>query len=214
MNRVCPKSRPIVGFALASLGSGLAGTACTHVERSVMERGALVSSRLAAHGWSEHVGDGRGLWVSVSRQRVVVIDGGRVEVEFRCSTAARGVGQREGTRQTPLGWHEVAEKVGDGLAEGAVLRDREFTGKVWQSGAPAEGDLILTRILRLRGIEPGRNAGPGVDSYARYIYIHGTSAEGELGRPASAGCVRMGNRDVIDLFDRVRVGTPVLITEE
>jgi len=88
-----------------------------------------------------------------------------------------------------------------------VFRSRRATGErlapeAWRGGGRT--DLILSRILRLRGLEPGRNAGPGCDSYARYIYIHGTNQEHRLGRPASHGCIRMSNRDVADVFARTR----------
>ncbi len=169
---------------------------------------------LERYDWPRRVDDRLGLWVSVGRQRLVGVEGGRVAFEYVCSTAANGVGQAEGSRCTPLGWHEVAERIGDGRPSGAVFRDREFTGEVWSSGSADGRDLILTRILRLRGLESGRNAGPGVDSYDRYIYIHGTPAEERLGRPASAGCIRLSNRDVMAVFERVPSGTPVLITAD
>jgi len=168
---------------------------------------------LEEHGWSARVGDGFGIWVSVGEQRVRGIRGGMVEFEYTCSTAARGVGEREGSYQTPRGWHVVADRIGEGLPAGAVLRDRVFTGEVMISRTDDSRDHVLTRILRLQGVEAGVNAGAGVDSYDRYIYIHGTSAEDKIGGPASAGCVRMCNLDVIELFERVGSGTLVLITE-
>ncbi len=169
--------------------------------------------RLADAGWGERVGEGLGLWVSVERQALFGIEHGLVKFGYRCSTAARGTGNRVDSNQTPLGWHEIAEVIGNGLPEGAVFSERKYTGKVWKPGEVTEKDLILSRILWLRGLEPGRNAGPGVDSYARYIYIHGTPAEDKLGTPASMGCVRLSNKDVIHLSERVKVGTRVLITE-
>lgn len=97
--------------------------------------------------------------------------------------------------------------IGDGAPAGMVFASRRATGSVLSRSELRSGggpDLIVTRILRLRGLEPGRNAGRGVDSYARFIYIHGTNQEHLLGRPASHGCIRMSNRDVIDLFRRTR----------
>lgn len=154
-----------------------------------------------------------GIWVSVQRQRLYVICERRIAREFPCSTAARGVGNQDGSYRTPLGWHVVDERYGDGLPEGAVFRERIFTGRVWRPGAPVEGDMILTRILWLRGVEPGINSGPGIDSHDRYIYIHGTPEEDRIGRAASLGCVRMMNADMIALYDLAESGTPVLITE-
>lgn len=168
---------------------------------------------LADAGWGEHVGEGLGLWVSVERQALFGIESGIVKFGYRCSTAARGTGSRVDSNQTPLGWHEIAELIGNGLPEGAIFAERKYTGRVWRRNDPNEKDLILSRVLWLRGLEPGRNAGPGVDSYARYIYIHGTPAEEKLGTPASMGCVRLSNKDVMTLFERVKVGTRVLITQ-
>jgi len=170
-------------------------------------------SPLKQVGWDQRAASRLGLWVSVARQRLYGIQSGEIVFEFPCSTAARGVGNQTGSYRTPLGWHAVEERIGDGLPVGAVLREREYTGRVWTPSARAEGDMILTRILWLRGLEPGINAGPGIDSHDRYIYIHGTPDENRIGRPASFGCVRMKNADVITLFDRAPSGTPVLITE-
>ncbi|MCS6771355.1 MAG: L,D-transpeptidase [Kiritimatiellae bacterium] len=147
------------------------------------------------------------LRVSVRRQRLELWLGGRRVKTYRISTAANGVGGRENSFQTPPGLHRVVRWIGAGRPAGAVFKSRRFTGEVvpptkWRD--PAGPERILTRILRLRGCEPGVNAGPGCDSYSRYIYIHGTNREQDLGRPASRGCIRMGNRDVIDLFNRTR----------
>jgi hypothetical protein len=172
-----------------------------------------LQDRLDAVGWRERVGDGLGLWVSVNSQRIVGIRSGVVQFIYPCSTAAKGVGNREGSNQTPLGWHELGERIGEGLPEGAVFNERKYTGRVWSGDTPTEKDFVLTRILWLRGLEPGVNQGRGVDSHDRYIYIHGTPAEDKIGTPASMGCIRMRNRDVVELFDRVPSRTPMLITE-
>ena len=172
-----------------------------------------VRDRLDAVGWPKHVGDGLGLWVSVSWQRIIGIQGGVVQCIYPCSTASRGAGNREGSNKTPLGWHEIAERMGAGLPQGAVFTERKYAGRVWTKDQPTEKDFVLTRILWLRGVERGINLGPGVDSHDRYIYIHGTPDEDKIGKPASLGCVRMLNRDVIELFDRTTQGMPVLITE-
>jgi hypothetical protein len=147
------------------------------------------------------------LHVRVAEQRLVVWSGGRVRGSYRISTARKGVGAREGSHRTPPGWHEVASGIGAGLRRGSVLVSRRFTGEVlprarWRS--PNGPERILTRILWLRGLERGLNRGPGVDSYQRYIYLHGTNEEQWLGRPASHGCIRLGNDDILALFRRVR----------
>lgn len=172
-----------------------------------------VMSRLRAEGWDDHVADRLGLWVSVDRQRLVGIQNGRIRWNYVCSTAEKGVGNREGSYQTPTGWHFVDERIGADLPKGAVLVSRRFTGDVWKVGDETTKDLVLSRILWLRGIEDGKNRGPGIDSHDRFIYIHGTPAEHRLGRPASMGCVRLSNEDVIRLFDAVPTGTRVYITE-
>lgn len=164
-------------------------------------------------GWSDHVKGDRAVWVSCAKQQLVVIQNGQIVALYPCSTAAKGAGNREGSYQTPLGWHEIDERFGDGLPWGAVFKERIFTGRTWQPGQPTGDDMILTRILWLRGREPGVNQGLGIDSHDRYIYIHGTPEEHKIGRPASRGCVRLTNSDMIDLFDRTPSGTPILITD-
>jgi UDP-N-acetylmuramate--alanine ligase len=143
------------------------------------------------------------LVVDVKRQRLRVSTCRGVWRVFRISTAARGVGNAAGSGCTPPGWHRVARRIGKGVPAGQVFRARRPTRRVlppdaWRGADP--GDLITTRILRLAGLEPGVNRGPGIDSFRRFIYIHGTNHEEHLGRPASHGCIRMGNRDVLALF--------------
>lgn len=142
------------------------------------------------------------LLVDAGEQTLRVLEGGR-EI-FRCpiSTSENGVGCREGSGCTPWGWHRIHRVIGHGAALGARFDSRKPTGEVWRGG-PVEGDWITTRILWLEGLEPGVNKGPGVDSFERYIYIHGTAREDELGRPGSHGCVRVSNLDAAQLADHV-----------
>jgi lipoprotein-anchoring transpeptidase ErfK/SrfK len=95
-----------------------------------------------------------------------------------------------------------------------VFRDKHATKEIWKRGDPVKEDLILTRVLTLRGEEPGKNKGGDVDSFDRNIYIHGTNDEEKIGTPASHGCVRLTNDDVITLYEMVPLNTPMLITEE
>ena len=148
--------------------------------------------------------------VDVERQRLFWIEGNAVAAEYAVSTSSAGIGGEEDSGRTPPGWHVVHRRIGAGAARGTVFESREATGAVWR-GEATEADLILTRILTLDGLEPGVNAGPGCDSLARYIYLHGTNQEGRLGEAASHGCVRLTNRDVVDLFERMREGDPVVI---
>jgi hypothetical protein len=174
---------------------------------------ADVQKQLDDAGWPKQVGDRLGLWVSAGSQRLVGIEGGRILFSYPCSTALRGTGNKEGSYQTPLGWHEIRERFGDGLPFGTVFNERKPTGQTWQRDDKTEKDLVLTRIMWLAGLEPGVNRGKGIDSHDRYIYIHGTPAEDKLGTPASWGCVRLSNSDVIAVFEQCPSGTRVLITE-
>ena len=155
--------------------------------------------------------------MDLARQRLELLEGERVLAVYPVSTAARGSGERQGSLKTPRGLHEIRAKIGEGAPEGAVFDGRRPTGEVCTPElmrAEPERDWILTRILWLRGLEPGRNRGAGVDSQQRYIYIHGTPDESAIGTPASHGCIRMRNVDVMDLFERVEPGFQVEIVDE
>lgn len=160
--------------------------------------------------------DGRMIVVDVQQQRLFLLQDDRTIGEWTISTAANGIGNRENSFMTPPGVHRVAEKIGEGAEPGMVFKGRIATGTIVESipeSRPAGDDLITTRILWLEGLEPGLNQGPGIDSHGRYIYIHGTPEEGRLGQPVSQGCIRMANRDVVELFDLVEAGTLVYIQE-
>ncbi len=158
------------------------------------------------------------LLVDATAQKMLLLAEGQVAGEWVISTASNGLGSQKGSDQTPLGVHRIAQKIGDGAALGSIFKARQNTGRIADiltaPGAESSEDNVTTRILWLDGMEPGVNKGGDVDSYTRYIYIHGTDEEGKLGAPASHGCIRMRNRDVIDLFDRVQENTLVLITRK
>lgn len=159
----------------------------------------------------------RSIEIDIDQQSLVLFDGG--ERLFACgvSTAANGPGELVDSECTPRGRHVIDEKIGAGCAIGTVFVGRRPTGETYSESLRREHpgrDWILTRILWLRGIEPGVNAGGGVDSKARYIYIHGTPEETDMTKPGSRGCVRMRNADVVRLFEMVEVGTPVDIRAE
>ena len=133
---------------------------------------------------------------------------------YPISSSAYGIGSVRNSLKTPLGAHVISEKIGKGAKIGSVFKARKFTGEVVEpitERIDIKEDVITTRILWLDGLEKGRNKGGNVDSKSRYIYIHGTAEEGLIGEPASLGCIRMKNMDVIKLFNRVRKGTQVLI---
>jgi len=148
--------------------------------------------------------------VSIDLQRLFVCRDDNVVDRYDASTSRFGNGSRENSLKTPPGIHRIREKYGDGAPAGRVFRDREDTGEDWDH-SQAGDNLILTRILRLEGLEQGINRGEGIDSYERYIYIHGTGREDLIGTPLSHGCVCMRNLDVISLFDTVGEGTVVYI---
>jgi UDP-N-acetylmuramate--alanine ligase len=150
------------------------------------------------------------LVVSVEAQTLLVCRNDAVVERYVASTSRFGNGNRENSLKTPLGMHRIKEKFGAGAPPGRVFTDREDTGIDWDHSQTGD-NLILTRILRLEGLEEGINRGPGVDSYERYIYIHGTGREDLVGTPLSHGCVCMRNLDIIRLFDTVKEGTLVYI---
>ena len=143
-------------------------------------------------------------------------DAGALVRRYPVSTAARGAGEQSGSFQTPRGRNLIRARIGAGQPAGTVFRARRPTGEICDAASYAanpDRDWILTRILWLSGCEPGRNRLGKVDTMRRYVYIHGTPDEVDIGKPGSHGCVRMRNHDLIDLFDRVPVGTPVEIIE-
>jgi L,D-transpeptidase YbiS len=147
---------------------------------------------------------GRKIRISVSAQRLDLIDGGEILHSFPVSTSVFGLGTEPGSFKTPTGIFSIAEKIGDGAAPGAVFKSRVPTGET--GGEENPGDLIQTRILWLHGMEE-HNA----NTHDRYIYIHGTNHESAIGTPASHGCIRMRNADVAKLYELVDNGTEVVI---
>jgi lipoprotein-anchoring transpeptidase ErfK/SrfK len=152
------------------------------------------------------------LVVDVSDQALYLYDGAALVKRYPVSTSKYGTGNKQGSFQTPLGRHRVKKKIGAGAPSGTIFKNRVNTRAVavierTSRGAPE--DFVTSRILWLEGLEPGKNRGRLIDSFKRFIYIHGTASEGLIGRTASNGCVRMTNRDVIDLYDRVPPGAKV-----
>lgn len=130
---------------------------------------------------------------------------------FRVSTSRFGLGQRKNSDCTPLGLHRIARKIGGGWPVGSVFKSRKLVGFTWQG---LTGAAITNRILWLDGMEPGFNRGNGVDTFARYIYIHGTGNEPSLGRPASHGCIHVSAAELLPLYDLLPVGTLVWISRD
>jgi len=153
--------------------------------------------------------------IDVPTQSLVLKDAqGRILMQTRISTARNGVGEENGSEKTPRGAHYIRARIGAGLPADAVLVSRRPTGEIYSPQLRAafpNRDWILTRILWLSGLEPGKNRLGHVDTMRRYIYIHGCPDEDPMGVPGSRGCVKMRNREIIELFDRVAPGTRVHI---
>jgi L,D-transpeptidase YbiS len=139
---------------------------------------------------------------------------GRILMQVSISSSKNGVGQQRGSYQTPRGRHYIRAKIGQGAAENTVFVGRRPTGEIWSpelSQAFPNRDWILTRILWLCGLEPGKNRLGEVDTMRRYVYLHGSPDTVKMGEPGSIGCIRMRNDDIIALFDQVPAGTTVSI---
>lgn len=155
--------------------------------------------------------------VSIPAQTLELFDARGMQIAaYPVSTAKNGAGEQRGSYRTPRGRHLVRAKIGAGAAANTVFKGRRPTGEVWTpelAAANPDRDWILTRILWLAGREPGRNRGGDVDTMRRYIYIHGSPDSVPMGVPGSIGCIRMRNRDIIELFDRVPPYIPVDIVD-
>ena len=150
--------------------------------------------------------------VNIQLQELYLVKHHTIQLKYPVSTSKYGIGNLENSFKTPLGIHAIVSKIGTGVPAGRIFVDRLDTGKTWKPGMKEE-NLILTRILRLKGLEPGFNSGKNIDSYDRYIYIHGTSKEKHIGTPVSHGCICMRNNDIINLFESVTENTIVIINQ-
>lgn len=152
--------------------------------------------------------------ISLPDQRLTLDAGETRLAVYPVSTARNGPGERRGSGCTPRGWHRIRIKIGAGLPLGTVFVGRRPTGETYGAELAArqpERDWILTRILWLTGLEPGRNRGGEHDTLRRFIYIHGCPDTAPMGVPLSHGCIRMRNRDLLALFERVSAGDRVFI---
>jgi len=159
---------------------------------------------------------GTRIQVTLEDQTLQLWEGSRLVRGYPVSTALMGAGEKQGSQCTPRGRHYIRACIGSGLPLGAVLVGRRPTGEIYSPALAArfpQRDWILTRILWLCGLEPGRNRLGSVDSMRRFIYIHGTPDDQPMGVPASHGCIRMRNTDVAELFARVGAGVQVHIQE-
>ncbi len=155
--------------------------------------------------------------INVTQQQLRLLDeeGGLLR-QYSVSTSKYGSGTENGSEKTPLGLHRIKDKLGGAMPVNEVYIGRIPHGNLeecQQRGVELPDDVIMSRIMWLEGMEPGRNRGGYVDTYQRFIYIHGTNHEDSIGTPTSIGCIRMRNDDVVDLFRQVEVGSEVLIEE-
>jgi len=154
--------------------------------------------------------------VSIDEQRLQLLESGRIVMDVAVSTAANGPGEIMHSECTPRGLHRIRARIGAGAAVNSVFVGRRVTGEIYTPELKQQHpgrDWMLTRILWLCGMEPGRNRFGDRDSMRRYIYIHGCPEEDPMGTPSSHGCIKMRNAEVMTLFDRVPAGTRVLIQE-
>jgi L,D-transpeptidase YbiS len=142
--------------------------------------------------------------ISVKRQRLTLKSGRKTLAAYPVSTSRFGLGTEEGSMKTPTGRFRISEKIGHGMPPGTVFKSRRPV-KVTKA-LLRDDDLVMTRILWLDGLDPGN-----ANTHERFIYIHGTNHEENLGEPASHGCIRMRNSDLLELFERVDIDTPVAI---
>ena len=153
--------------------------------------------------------------ISITNQELILRDDSGVIKTYKISTSKFGEGSKENSFKTPLGKHEIKKMIGKDVIIGGRFIGRVHTGDVFPIYSDQEiyvkEDVVQSRILWLSGLENNINKGIGVDSFARYIYIHGTPEEWLLGSKASKGCIRMSNKDVIELFDKVHEGMIVNI---
>jgi hypothetical protein len=146
--------------------------------------------------------------ISVKEQKLLLMGNGERLATYPISTSKFGLGDNWGRMTTPLGFLQVAEKIGDHAPVGAVFRNRRFTGEIIKPNAPGR-DPVITRIMWLRGLEPSN-----AHAFSRCIYIHGTPEEKTIGRPASYGCIRMKSRDVAELYAQLPIGALVEIVND
>jgi lipoprotein-anchoring transpeptidase ErfK/SrfK len=153
--------------------------------------------------------------IDISQQRLYLKKNDDLIKSYPISSSKYGEGSIENSNMTPLGLHVIKEKIGTNVPINTLFISRintKRTVNIENSRNKTKDDHITSRILWLDGLEEGKNKGKGVDSYSRYIYIHGTHEEGLIGEKASHGCIRMLNNDVIDLYNYVNIGTEVYIS--
>lgn len=152
--------------------------------------------------------------IDISKQRLFLLNNMVIVRSYPISSSKYGEGSTQNSFKTPLGNHVIKEMIGRDAIKNTIFTSRINTKRqadIIHDLTNSDNDYVTTRIMWLDGQEEGKNKGKGVDSYKRYIYIHGTHEEGLIGQKASHGCIRMFNSDVIELFNDVKKGTKVYI---
>ena len=157
--------------------------------------------------------------ISIKNNTLDLFEDKELKKQYAVSTSRNGTGNEYGKEQTPLGRHRICEKIGKDVPVGGIFKERCFKSEISpiykkKSECIEELPCITTRVLWLEGLDKGLNAGEGIGSYERKIYIHGTPYEYEIGKPASLGCIRMKNQDIVEFFDVVAVGDEIKIIDE
>ncbi len=156
------------------------------------------------------------LIAALGEKKLHIHAAGKLAESLPFSYGSRPVSCRENSLGTPLGLHEITARIGDGEPHGMIFKGRVPIGECWHERAdagPGQRNFVTTRILRLKGLEAGLNAGPGIDSFDRYIYIHGTNHPERFPENISHGCLLMLDADLVNLFNLVATGTHVFITQ-
>lgn len=154
------------------------------------------------------------IFVSIKHQKLYLIRHGHIVSSYTVSTSKYGVGNKMGSKKTPVGLHKIEKKIGKGVPLRGIIKGGVYTGEkadLEHYPVPIDGDFITTRLLWLKGLDEGKNSGGKTDTYLRHIYIHGTPEEGLIGKPSSHGCIRMTNHEVVELFKLAEKGLHVLI---
>ncbi len=167
-----------------------------------------ISIRYPKHSFENY------LYVEVKQQKMHLIKNGELIHSYVISTAKNGLGNVQHSECTPSGLLKIHSKTGSRVPLGGIIKGPNYTGRqceIFTDETVSNEDLVTTRAIRLAGMEDGKNKGGTVDTFSRYIYIHGTPEEGRLGQAVSHGCIRMKNQDIIELFDLIDTNTKVLI---
>ncbi|MFI5203682.1 MAG: L,D-transpeptidase family protein [Flavobacteriales bacterium] len=154
------------------------------------------------------------IYIGIKRQQLYLVENWKIVERYDVSTSRKGAGFEKDSEKTPWGLHCITQLIGKDVPHAGILQGAHFSGKIAtiETGPVSTGkDEITSRAMRLDGMEPGLNKGGKNDSYARDIYIHGTTEEGLIGTASSHGCIRMRNSDIISLFTKCRLQLPVLL---